>query len=83
MPARHVERGDRLVDNQQLRPQHQCARDRDALTLAAREFVRNGASGRYQEPSGVRATTADRDTRYDDTEPTTAGHNLNMWSKFQ
>ena len=35
-----VERRDRLVEHQDLRPQHQRARDGDALALAAREHVR-------------------------------------------
>ena len=35
-----VERGQRLVEQQQLRPLHQRARQRDALALAAGELVR-------------------------------------------
>ncbi len=37
---RHVERADRLVGDDQLRPRDQRARDRDALALAAAEFMR-------------------------------------------
>ena len=37
---RDVERRDRLVGHDQRRVQHQRARDRDALALAAREHVR-------------------------------------------
>ena len=37
---RHVERGDRLVADDQLRRQRERARDADALALAARELVR-------------------------------------------
>ena len=37
---RHVERGGRLVRDQELRVEHQRHRDHDALPLAARELVR-------------------------------------------
>ena len=37
---RHVERADRLVGDDELRPRDQRARDRDALALAAGELVR-------------------------------------------
>ena len=37
---RDVERGDRLVEDEQLRVQRERARDADPLTLAARELVR-------------------------------------------
>jgi hypothetical protein len=37
---RHVERRDRLVGNDQLRIQRECARDRDALALTAGKLVR-------------------------------------------
>ena len=37
---RHVERGDRLVGDDQLRPQRERAGDADALALAAGELVR-------------------------------------------
>ena len=36
----HVERGDRLVGDDQLRLERQRGRDADALALAARELVR-------------------------------------------
>ena len=39
---RHVERGDRLVGDDQLGIERQRAGDRDALPLTAREFVRKG-----------------------------------------
>src|SRR6267154_5793614 len=39
-PDRYVERRYRLVEHDEARRQCQGARDRDALTLAAREFVR-------------------------------------------
>ncbi|MNZ77441.1 hypothetical protein D3C78_959800 [compost metagenome] len=37
---RKIERGDRFIQHQQRRVQHQCARDGDTLALAAREHVR-------------------------------------------
>ena len=37
---RHVQRGDRLVADDDLRARSQCAGDRQALALAARELVR-------------------------------------------
>jgi hypothetical protein len=43
---RHVERRDRLVENDQLRERRQRARQRDALALAAAEFVRIASSPR-------------------------------------
>ena len=49
---RHVERGDRLVEDDQLRVQRERTRDADALPLAARELVR--------EPVRVLRRQADR-----------------------
>ena len=40
---RHVERRDRLVGDEELRREHQRARDGDALALAAGEHVRVAA----------------------------------------
>ena len=37
---RHIQRAGRLVENQQLRRNDQCARNRYALALATREFMR-------------------------------------------
>ncbi len=36
----NIQRGNRLIGNDQLRPQNQRARDADALALAAGKFVR-------------------------------------------
>ena len=44
---RHVERGDRLVENEQLGTQRQSTGNCDALALAAGEFARP-AAGRLQ-----------------------------------
>src|SRR4051794_18902305 len=63
---RHVERGDRLVEDQELRIERERARDTDALALAAPELVREPgpmlrrqAGGTQQPvdapPPGVRA----------------------------
>ena len=38
--GRHIERGGRLICNQELRSQRDCHGDRDALALATGEFVR-------------------------------------------
>ncbi len=43
----HVERGDRLVGDDEVGPQRERARDRDALALPAGEFVRI-ALGRFR-----------------------------------
>ncbi len=37
---RYVERGDRLIENEQARLQRQCPRDADALLLPTRELAR-------------------------------------------
>jgi hypothetical protein len=46
----YVERRHRLVRDQHFRPQRQCARQPDALALAAGEFVRKTVAGRWVEP---------------------------------
>ena len=49
---RHVERGDRLVADDQLRVERQRPRDADALPLAAGELVRDsGSSARARSPT--------------------------------
>ena len=47
---RHVERRDRLVGDQQLRLEHQCPSDADALALPTGKFVRIAAEGAGIEP---------------------------------
>ena len=47
---RHVERRDRLVADQELRPQRERARDDDALALSPGEFVRKTVEHAGIEP---------------------------------
>ena len=55
----HVERRGRLVEHDEARLQHHGAGDRDALALAAGEFVRiaEAASPDRGRPRSARATT--------------------------
>ena len=49
-PHRHVERGDRLVQDDQTRVGHERPRDRDPLALPAAEFVRKQRSDVRRQP---------------------------------
>src|SRR5579872_5011234 len=49
-----VECGYRLVADDELRTQRQCASNADALTLSAGEFVWVPESGRFIEPNGAK-----------------------------
>ena len=48
---RDVERGDRLVENEQARLQRQCPRDADALLLPARELARQRPATDGERPT--------------------------------
>ena len=47
---RHVERGDRLVGNDQLRVERECARDPDSLPLPAAQLVREAVEEGFGQP---------------------------------
>ena len=57
---RDVERGDRLVGDEQLRLERERARDADALALTARELARVGVERARAEPDEVEQLAAAR-----------------------
>src|SRR6266568_2391476 len=49
----NVERGDRLVEQHHLGVERECAREADALALAARELVREAVGMLWAETNGA------------------------------